>query len=253
MPAVPSIRRAGACLLAAAALVASACGRDAGPAALRPVTQLKPLAAGVYRMIGNEKDSRELDSRELVETYEVEPAFSRDGNRHQVTHLDDPGERGESTSWEVSLRPTGAFRLRETVGEVSWTWEPPLQTMTLPIQVGRSWSSTSKALIGDQEGLRRETTVSVKGRVDSTTTVVVAGRVLRTYVIDTTIVTNGKDTVRASGSSRTFVVERTTRSWFSPDHARTVKSFSSAKFTNEVDEFDRETYTISRSLRLEAL
>ena len=206
-------------------LATSACvgWSGGGPTALRDeVEVLRPTQAGTYRMVGTERDSRTGELRRVVETYTVDPHFTRAGSAHQLTELRDTG--GAARTWETAFRPGGAFRLRETADGASWDWDPPLRTTAAPLRVGTVWRASSTARFPDLAGTRRTSRVGARSEVVDTATIDVGGRSLFTLVVDSRVRTTVTDTDRVTRRVATFVTTVAVRTWFSPRHMRVVRS-----------------------------
>ena len=183
---------------------------------------LRPTEAGTYRMVGTERDSRTGRTRRVVETYSVDPEFTRGEVDHQITRYRDSD--GSARTWETTFRRSGAYRLHETAGDSSWDWAPPLLSIASPLRVGRTWATESTSSLPDLAGTRRVTSVAGRSRVVDTTAISVAGERLAVLVIDATVSTTVTDTNRAEQTSTTYVSRTKARSWFSPEHMVVVRS-----------------------------
>lgn len=234
------------------ALTGTACvvlGGGGSPAVRDEVATLRPTEAGTYRMVGAERDSRTDETRRVVETYSVDPEFTRAGHDHQITRYRDSS--GAERTWETTFRPTGAYRLHESAGTASWDWEPPLLTIAAPLRMGRTWVVQSTATLPDLGGTRRLTSVTARSEVVDTTTVSVGGERVFVLVIDATVSTSVTDTSRVDRKSETFVTRTAARTWFSPEHMRVVKSSGTTTVKGGGD--GEEEYVVVRRVQLERL
>lgn len=236
-------------------MVSTACVGWAGgsAAAVRDeVSELGPTDPGTYRMVGTERDSRTADTRRVVETYTVQPAFARDGADHQITELADAD--GTFRRWETAFRAGGAYRLREAVGDVSWDWAPALRSTALPLRIGRSWTARSAARLPDLAGTQRIASVRSRSEVVDTASVVVGGTSVFTFVIDARITTSVTDTNRATREVSTFVTRTAVRSWFAPKYVLVVRSAATTTVRRQGAgvEADR-AYHLVRRVQLEEL
>ena len=218
-------------------------GGDGDPLLPDRLHSLGPAEAGSYRMVGTERDGRTGRTVDTSETFTVEPWFEVDGDEHQIT-------RGDAGEWETAFRPDGAHRLRESAGGVSWTWEPPLRTYPAPLGVGTAWTARGTATVPDAAGFRRVTTVEARTEVADAATVEVAGRRVRTLVLDAWVRTTVTSTNRVDRSVTTVTSTTEGRSWFSPEHMLVVRSDR----TTSVDGGDGGgRYELARRLELERL
>lgn len=230
-------------------VAASACVGWAGdPVAVRDeLSVLRPSEPGTYRLVGTARDSRTGATRRVVETYSVQPYFTRDGRQHQITDVRD--SEGMSRTWETVFRPTGAYRLREAAGEASWRWEPPVLTTAAPLHAGRTWTSESTATLPDLAGTRRATSLTARSEVVDTASVTVGGTRLFAFVIEADVTTTVTDTNRVTGEATTFVTRTEGRTWFATGPMRVVKSSG----TTTVDGHADGRYAITREVEIEAL
>jgi len=243
--------RAGAkaAVVASALAVVVVRGADGDPLLPGRVDALGPAEPGTYRMVGTERDGRTGRSVGTIETFTVEPWFERAGVKHQITRFEEgSAPAGES---ETAFRHTGAHRLRESADGVSWWWEPPLRTVALPLEVGRSWTSRGTATVPDVAGVRRVTEHSTRTVVAGAATVVVAGRSVRVLVLEATGTTTVTLTDRVDRSVTTTTFTTEGRSWFSPEHMLVVRSARST--TVEGDPARPERYEVVRRAELERL
>lgn len=207
---------------AVALLATGGCGDGGSALVLEELERVGPAEPGTYRLVGAERDSRSGRSARMVETYDVEPYFTRDGVDHQITRYRDTS--GRSGSWETAFRPTGAYRLRETAGDASWTWSPALRSVALPLRAGTSWRYRGNAVLPDLHGTRRTTEVRARSEVVATERTTIAGKRVFVFVVEASVTTTVTDTDRVTREATTFVTETSGRTWFSPEHRRAVRS-----------------------------
>lgn len=240
--------------LAVASVAGAGCagtGAGDGPPLLpERLGALEPTAPGTYRMVGTEADSRTGAVSRAVETYEVEPAFPRDGDQRQITRQVDLS--GALRWWETVLRSDGAFRLRESAGEASWDWAPSFRTLALPLQVGRTWRVDSTATVPDLAGVRRVSRVRSRSEVVEATTVKVDGSRVFVFVVEATVSTTVTDTDRVTRIPSTVVLETEGRTWFSLRHMLVVKSFATTRVSHEGGD-GGDDYQLTRRLELDDL
>lgn len=182
-------------------------------------------------MIGTEVDRRTGQRRRTVVTSTVEPGFTRDGVEHQVTSFDDGA--GRKGWWETELRPTGAYRTRESAGDASWEWSPALRTVTLPLRVASTWSYAGTATVADVDGSRMAIRVAGRFTAPETATVRVGDRRVFTFVVKGTVTTTVTRTERATGKVTTTVTESDGRSWFAPSRLLVLRTESVTTTTTE--------------------
>jgi hypothetical protein len=223
-----------------AALVAR--GADGDPLLPDRLHALEPAEAGTYRMVGTERDSRTGRTVDTSETFTVEPWFEVNGVEHQITRMGDAGE------WETEFRPDGTHRVRESAAGVSWAWDPPLRTYAAPLGVGTTWTSRSEGTVPDAEGFRRLTTVEARTEVADAATVDVAGRRVRTYVLEAWVRTTVTSTNRVDRSVTAATSTTEGRLWFSPEHMLVVRSDRTTSVDGGVG---GERYELVRRLALE--
>ncbi|MFP5376311.1 MAG: hypothetical protein ACLGIO_05950 [Acidimicrobiia bacterium] len=242
--------RTAARLAVALAVLAVLAARegDGDPLLPEPLRALEPARPGEYRMVGTERDSRTGRATGTEEAYTVEPWFTAGGVKHQVTRFGDGGEAGER---ETAFRADGAHRVRESAGGVSWWWEPPLRTVAAPLAVGASWTARSTASVPDAAGFRRVTEVESTTEVVGATTVEVAGRRVRAYVLHDTTATTVTTTRRADRAVTTTTFTSRGRSWFSPRHMLVVRSHRTT--TVEGDPTAAGPYEVARRSELARL
>lgn len=244
------LRRAARVAVALAVLaVLAAREGDGDPLLPDPLRALGPARPGEYRMVGTERDSRTGRATGTEEVYTVEPWFTAGGVKHQITRFGDGRERAGER--ETAFRADGAHRVRESAGGVSWWWEPPLRTVAAPLAVGASWTARSTATVPDAAGLRRVTEVESTTEVVRATTVEVAGRRVRAYVLHDTTVTTVTTTRRADRAATTTTFTSRGRSWFSPRHMLVVRSDRTT--TVEGDPAAAGRYQLARRSELERL
>lgn len=239
--------RAAAVLAVIAAVTATAC-RDDDPRLPDKLSVLGPTEPGRYRTVGTERDSRTGRSAVTSESYTVEPWFSRDGVDHQITRFEEPS--GDTGHWETAFRSSGAHRLRESRNGASWEWEPAMPTVALPLSVGRSWTYDGTATLPDLAGVRRVTTVSARWKVAGVDTVVVGGRRVDVFLLDSAVTTLVTDTMRLDRSVTTVSLTSEGRSWFSPEHMLTVRNTVSTTVRGDVPD---APYELVRRTELERL
>jgi hypothetical protein len=241
------LERAAAVLAVAAVVMTTAC-RDDGPRLPDELSVLGPTEPGTYRIVGTERDSRTGRSTATSESYTVEPWFSRDGVDHQITRFEEPS--GDTGHWETAFRSSGAHRLRESRNGASWEWDPPVPTLALPLSVGRSWAYESTATVPDVAGVRRVTTVSARWEVAGTDTVVVGGRRVDVFLLDSAVTTLVTDTKRVDRSVTTVSLTSEGRSEFSPEHMLVVRNTVSTTVRGDVAD---APYELTRRTELERL
>jgi hypothetical protein len=212
-------------------LCVAAAGVGCSSAADDTVTALRPVPAGTYRLVGTEHDSRTGTTRRMVETFGVEPAFTRADAPRQITSFRDLS--GLSRRWETEFRPTGAYRVRETADGQAWDWAPPLRVLALPLRVGTSWTDGGAVTLPDVSGTRRATTVRIRSNVVARATLAIGGRHVPTFVIETTTTSNVTDTVRATGAVTTHMTRDVVRTWFAPSRMRVVQSSATTSVTGD--------------------
>lgn len=175
-------------------------------------------------MIGTEQQSPSGEQRRTVVTSTLDPAFTGEGGEHQITSFDDGA--GRTGGWETELRPTGAYRVRESAGDAAWDWAPPLRTVKLPFGVGSTWGYSGTATVADVNGSRMVVRVAGRVKVARTATVKIEDRRVFAFVLDGTVTTTVTATERASGKVSTTVTETTGRSWFAPSRTLVVRTES---------------------------
>lgn len=244
----PLLRRLAAVLIVLAGPACTGWTAPGGPIEPDEVDELEPPSAGTYRLVGTEEDSR-TGTKEVSETYVVEPAFAAPGGvQRQITKLDDGS--GVGREWETEYRAKGAFRLREVSGVARWNWDPAVWTLSLPLKEGAVWSSNAKATVPDAAGFRRVLELQTRSTVIGTETVTVAGTRVLVFLIDGTVTSTVANTNRVTQETTRLVTTTAGRTWFAPSRGLAVRSEVRTEVTGDID---GGGYTIVRRLKADRL
>lgn len=236
-------------LLLAATSACTGWTSSGGPPARDRVDDLEPPPAGTYRLVGTEEDSRTGTTKEVTETYEVQPAFAApNGTVRQLTSLDDGS--GVAREWETEYRDAGAFRLREVSGVARWTWEPAVRTLAAPLEKGAAWTASSTATVPDAAGFRRVVELAARSTVTGTATVTIDGTRLFVFLIDGTVTSTVTNTYRATQDTTRLVTTTAGRTWFAPSRGLAVRTEVRTEVTGDVE---GGGYTVLRRLQADRL
>jgi hypothetical protein len=155
-------------------------------------------------------------------TVKIENEASSAGSTTQ--RLTASTDKGTSVS-EVSWKPDAVRMLSNTFGTgqnaATCTWQPPIETLPIPVTTGATWSSDSSCTISAY-GQTEKVHETVQAKVARLERITEAGTAIDCWVMSRVVHIDGT-------GMYPFTIDTTSTDWFSPKYGEIVKSESETK------------------------